>query len=255
MEDRNRATTGAGRRAVTALVAWVALVATTACDGNVAGPGDAVTAAFDFTASDHGWTAGFADYPPDWAARMELASGYETLPAGIGRSGKGLFSGGTNHSDDLFMFWKGRVQGLAPGTTYRVRFEVEFASSAPSGCMGIGGAPAEAVHVKIAATVAEPVAAVVQDMDGDYYRLNIDKSDQAGSGEDAFVIGHVGTSNEDCHAWRWELVTLDSGAAEYQVTTDTTGALWLLVGTDSGFEGRTEVYYTRVRATFERARI
>jgi hypothetical protein len=228
-----------------------AALALAACDSDATGPGDTVTAAFNFTTSAYGWTAGFADYPPDWAEQMELVSGHEALPAELGVAGKGLFIGGTNHSDDLFMFWKGRVQGLAPATTYRVRFEVEFASSAPSGCMGIGGAPAEAVYVKVGATVVEPVATVVQDMGGDYYRMNIDKSDQAGSGEDAFVIGHVGTSHEDCHAWSWELVTLTS-AGEYRVTTDATGALWLIVGTDSGFEGRTELYYTRIQALFER---
>lgn len=36
-----------------------------------------------------------------------------------------------------------------------------------------------------------------------------------------------------------------------QAEADDEGRIWLIVGTDSGFEGRTELYYTRYRATFE----
>jgi hypothetical protein len=34
-------------------------------------------------------------------------------------------------------------------------------------------------------------------------------------------------------------------------TTDSTGRAWLFVGTDSGFESRSAVYYTRFMALFE----
>lgn len=37
------------------------------------------------------------------------------------------------------------------------------------------------------------------------------------------------------------------------VSTNERGELWLFVGTDSGFEGRTDVYYDRVEVTFEPA--
>jgi hypothetical protein len=221
------------------------------CGDSLAGPGDMVTVSFDFTTSDHGWTADFAEFFPDQAERMELVAGHETLPEGIGRTGKGLYIAGFNISDDLFMFWKRQVQGLEPMTTYRVSFEVEFASNAPSGCFGAGGPPAEAVYMKVGATVVEPVVELVEDADGHYYHVNIDKSNQSGCGEDAFVIGTIGTTNEDCFEWKWELVTLAS-TVDYRVTTDASGKVWLLVGTDSGFEALTELYYTRFKAVFER---
>jgi hypothetical protein len=35
------------------------------------------------------------------------------------------------------------------------------------------------------------------------------------------------------------------------VTADSNGRVWLLVGSDSGFESITSLYYTQVLATFE----
>lgn len=36
---------------------------------------------------------------------------------------------------------------------------------------------------------------------------------------------------------------------EYTVTASPDGELWLLVGTDSGFEGLTGIYYQRIAVT------
>jgi hypothetical protein len=248
--DRNVEEVGmsVSKGVVAAAVAWVPWIA--ACDAGL-GPRDIHTITFDFAAETHGWTAGFADYPPEWESGMELVSGHEPLPEALGVAGRGLFIGGMNLSDDLFMFWKGRATGLEPQQRYQVRFKVEFASQKPSGCAGVGGAPGESVFVKAGATAVEPVVSAIENGMGDvtYYRLNIDKSDQAGSGEDAIVIGDAGTTNPDCFDWRWELKTLVSGGP-FEVTTDADGAVWLLVGTDSGFEGRSEFYYTRFEAEF-----
>jgi hypothetical protein len=35
-------------------------------------------------------------------------------------------------------------------------------------------------------------------------------------------------------------------------TADPDGRLWLMVGTDSGYEGLTRLYYTGIRVTLER---
>lgn len=219
-----------------------------ACDGTTVEPTQR-TIDLDFTSSRHGWTARFADYAVGRAEDMELRSGHEALPQGVARTGRGLFIAGTNLSDDLFMFWKGRGDGLAPNTRYRVDVEVEFATEAPSGCAGIGGAPGEAVYVKVGATTVEPERRVEQVGGRDYYRLNIDKSNQSSSGEDAVVIGNVGNNKSGCTNPVWEMKTLGTDQP-LEVTTGSDGSAWLMVGTDSGFEGRTRLYYTRYRATF-----
>ncbi len=45
----------------------------------------------------------------------------------------------------------------------------------------------------------------------------------------------------------WELKELESAASPpLTVMPNPDGSVWLLMGTDSGFEGRTSLYYTRV---------
>lgn len=239
-------------RGVSALGAlMVALVS--ACDGTPADPPpppEAVTFDFDFTDDPHGWRAGFSDFPMGWEEQMELESGHLPLPAELGVDGRGLFVGATNRSDDVFMFWTGRVDGLQPDTRYRVSFEVEFATDSPAGCVGIGGPPGEAVWVKTGATVLEPEPFVSGDGEDGYWQMNVDKGNQSQEGEDARIVGDVGIEESDCLDRSWGMKAL-AGDELLEVTTGPTGEMWLLVGTDSGFEGRTELFYTRYMAAFE----
>lgn len=233
--------------ALTALAfLWIA----TACNGTTSPDPGIEVLEFDFTEATHGWVGGFSDFPPEWEERMELESGHEPLPAEVEREGRGLRIAGSNNSDDLFMFWKGRAEGLRPDAEYLADFEVEFATEAPSGCAGIGGPPGEAVTVKVGATPLEPRPVIEEAGGQDYYRMNIDKGNQSSGGDDALVIGDVASTSTDCNDWTWEMKTLAS-EEPFRVTTDSDGALWLLVGTDSGFEGRTRLFYTRYSMSLE----
>lgn len=207
---------------------------------------------FHFTEETHGWVGDFADYPPEWAEQMELEAEHAPLPDALEEGGQGLRIAGSNNSDDLFMFWKGRAEGLAPNTTYAVYFEVDLATSAPSDCVGIGGPPGESIWVKAGATAPEPEPVIEQVGGSDYYRMNIDKGNQSTGGQDALLLGDASNSNTDCQDPVWEVKTLESEEA-LAVVTDEDGALWLFVGTDSGFEGRTELYYIRYEASFQPA--
>jgi len=230
------------------------------CDSLSTGPGqEDRTFTFDFTSpaasaasSDASlWTAGFADFAPHMEEMMELQAGHVPLPEGVGPAGGyGLHIAGTNHSDDLFMFWKTQVEGLDPHTDYQVRFQVEFASRSPAGCVGVGGAPGESVWVKGGATLVEPEVELGQMGSSDYWVMNVDKGIQMNDGTDAVILGDVGVGDGNCHDQPWELKEV-SGPSRLDFTTDGIGRAWLLVGTDSGFEGRTGLYYTRVRATFQ----
>lgn len=42
----------------------------------------------------------------------------------------------------------------------------------------------------------------------------------------------------------YELMELSSEGRDFQVMTDENGSLWFIVGTDSGFEGLTTIYYS-----------
>jgi hypothetical protein len=216
-------------------------------------PTDSLTESFtvelNFRSGDHGWVAGFSDFHPDQEEGMELVAGLQALPEGLEDPGTGLFTAGTNHSDDLFMFWKRQQDGFPPGMRLRVRFMVEFATDAPTGCAGIGGAPGESVFVKAGLSQEEPTA-VLSDENGPYWSMNIEKGDQAQDGFHARVLGHIGNQASGCDDPVWQLKVLEEHGP-FEIIVGPGGSFWLFFGTDSGFEGRTRLYFTRLRAIFE----
>ena len=206
--------------------------------------GEAMTFHFDFDEGPQGFVAGFADYPPAHEEIYELVSGHRTLPPPL-ESQSGLFLSGVNRSDDLFMFFKGLIVGLSPGASYAAEVSVQIATSTPSGCFGVGGAPGESVWIKAGATAEEPGAV----MDDSYLRMNIDIGSQSNSGTQAVVLGNVANSRSCEQSAEWELKDLDVQSTPARISTPADGRVWLLIGADSGFESRTDVYFTRASVT------
>ena len=198
---------------------------------------------FEWTGDDSGWVAGFADYPKGVEVEWNFVSGRRPLPAPLSSPHLALYIAGDNRSDDLFMFWKRRVTGLTPRRSYAASLDVSFASNAPRGCAGAGGAPGESVYVKLGAATNEPVTSV--DADGNV-RISIDKGNQATSGREAVTVGDIATTNTNCAAPVWEEKRLHT-TQPIRVTADPSGAIWVVMGTDSGFEGRTQIYYISLR--------
>ena len=205
---------------------------------------DAPTFAFDFNRGDQGFVAGFADYPPGDAEIYELTSDHRTLPPPL-ESQSGLFLSGVNRSDDLFMFFKGPMSGLQGGALHKVTVSLEFATNTPSGCFGVGGSPGESVWIKAGVTAVEPLPV----RDGSYLRMNIDVGRQSGSGSQAVVLGNIANSRSCEQPLQWELKSLQ-GSMQSLISIPADGRVWLLFGTDSGFESRTEIYFTRASVTF-----
>ncbi len=208
---------------------------------------DPHTVRIDFTQSTQGWVGGFADYPIGEEAFFELEADYRALRAPLNTSQNAQYISGNNHSDDLWMYYKGQVAGLDANRRYAVRFDVEIATNVENGCVGVGGAPGEGVTVKAGASTSEPQAVMV----GADWRMNVAKGMQTNGGENALAIGDVANTVPCGEPRRWELKQLSSGLEALQVETDGSGSVWLFVGTDSGFEATTRIYYTWVVATFE----
>ena len=193
---------------------------------------------FDFSNGAQGWSAGFANYTAGQEAFFELASGIRPLPAPLDQSRAGFYVSGTSKSAALFMFLKVQVSGLKPNTGYKASFHVEFATNAPSGCAGIGSSPGEGVRVMAGAPSIEPQPILENSAN---YIMNIDIN------KDAMVIGNVANGSTDCLNPVYQTKAIDSTSA-WSVRTDAEGKLWLLVGTGSGFEGTTSLYYQQFRA-------
>ena len=214
---------------------------------------------FDFRQGLQGWVGGFADFPVGAEEFFELEVGLKPLPAYLLRGRRGerggrragrsrtLFLSGNNHSDDLFMFIKRPLSGLKPLTRYEVRFNLQIASNAPSGCAGAGGAPGESVYLKVGGSAAEPLAVA----ENGTYRLNVDKGNQSQGGQAAVVLGNIANGLSDCRAGKalYQFKSLNGQGKSLELVTDSNGVLWLIIGTDSGFESTTALYYTRVEVT------
>lgn len=228
------------------LVGTFAVLCLPGCSDDPRDPSEPLTVRADFSTGQHGWAAGFADYPVGNDEIFMFESDYRNLPAPLDTSQRALFISGVNRSDDLWMYWKGQIIGFAPNTHYRARFDVEFATNVPSGCIGVGGSPGESVWVKAGATAIEPESVVVSG----WYRMNIDKGNQSTSGQNGVVLGDVANSQTCGQQPQWELKQVTS-METIEVTADADGRVWLFVGTDSGFESGTEIYYTWVEVTFE----
>jgi len=223
----------------------LALTPILACDDNPTRPKDENGVfEFRFNNGTHGWIPGFADYPAGEKQAYELVAGHEKLPAPLDQSRRGILLSGNNHSDDLFMFLKRQLTGLQPETEYDIAVRVEFATNAPRGCAGVGGSPGESVVIKAGASAVEPDTVI--DAEG-MVRFNLDKGEQLEAGADAVVLGNIASSNTDCFNPRYELKTLDSGNQELTAMTDANGRLWVFVGSESGFEAKTSLYYTMIR--------
>ena len=55
-----------------------------------------------------------------------------------------------------------------------------------------------------------------------------------------------------CSGGAYRLKRLEKPAESVEVVADPAGRVWLLVGTDSGYEGITSLYYTLIRAELRR---
>ncbi|MDF9798119.1 hypothetical protein OKW21_003382 [Catalinimonas alkaloidigena] len=202
--------------------------------------------AYDFKESLQEWSVGFTDYPLGEEEFYELDSAWVTLPYPLNQTKKSLMIEGNNHSDDLFMFMKRKIKGLDTLTQYSVSFSVEFASNYPESYLGVGGSPGSSVFLKAGVTLEEPIA--VKE-DGNW-RMNIDKGNQAEGGTDMLLLGHIGTNRQD---EQYDLIRRNNNEEQsFKMTTDEKGEAWLILGTDSGFEGKTRLYYNRIKVTFTR---
>ena len=215
------------------------------CSGNPVAPTDALTFTFDFRRGPQGFVAGFADYPPGNADIYELTSDHRALPPPLAPE-PALFISGVNRSDDLFMFFKGPVDGLSPGARYDVTVSAEIATDVPAGCVGVGGAPGESVWVKAGATAVEPVPV----RDGAYLRMNIDVGNQSAGGSQGVVLGNVPNSRSCEEPREWERKFFGGRPVPASIEIPATGRAWLFFGVDSGFEARTGIYFLRAEAAF-----
>jgi len=242
------------RRTTLASVGLAGTLVATGAAGVLAQDGAApadepIVVSFDFEADAQGWEPIVVDLPDGYDPDVgDLLQEWMPLPEGL--AGHGLYSQAANQSDDLFMGWWSRVEGLALATEYLVEGTLVMASNMPGEIAGEPNSPAE-VYVKLGAIDREPEAIV--DDEG-WLRLNADKGAEAEGGRDAVVLGTIANPDlergEDFGTFALHELSTDELVRPLTATSTDDGALWLFMGTDSGYPGFTTQFYDAVEMTF-----
>jgi len=225
------------------IIALAALLLFSGCKDDVVNPIEPKEFTFDFNVNSEGWVGDFADYPndPNVEDFYKLEFSHSTLPSPLSSSEGALKQSGNNHSDDLFMFVKKKLTGLVPNTNYNIDIEIEFATNAASGGAGVGGAPGESVAIKAGSSPFEPFKVI--DNSDNWYRMNIDKGNQQIGGNDMKKIGDFSNGTD---LYIYKLKTLKT-ISPINIKSNSNGEVWIIVGTDSGFEAITTIYYNSIK--------
>lgn len=117
-----------------------------------------LVAEYTFQTDSENWVGEFSDLPVNHGD-YELDFDYKPLPSYLAENKNAIFTSGWNKSDNLFMFIKHQLinENLKANTTYQIKFHIEIATNAPSGCAGVGGPPGESVYLKAGASIVEPL--------------------------------------------------------------------------------------------------
>ena len=191
------------------------------------------------------WTADFANYPPatNTSGFYQLVSGIRLAPRKLTHvPRRSFYIQGSNHSASLIMFLKRRLgpsDGIVAGRAYRVEYIVKVASNAASNCVGIGAPPGEGVYLRAGASPTEPKPELQAN---GWLRLNVDLATATAPTGDI-------ANGLDCELVYpiFPYVYIERQAQFGTVTATAAGDLWLLVGTISGFEGFTGLYYQSIK--------
>ncbi len=222
---------------------------------------------FDFNRGFQGWTTGFADYlagpvsfpdnreaPEAWEFKSRLSK----LPSEISPDGQGIFMSGINRSDDLFMYLMRELSaadGLETSQNYQVEFQVVMYSNAPRNAVGVGGSPGESVHVDAGAYSERPVVDFAHQNAGSnvkYVRLIVGERPIVDPSTNGIELGNISNDLDaddlaiDERPYR---KIVRSGTTQMKTKEDGSPMGWLVIGTNSGFEGRTSIFYGSVRVT------
>ena len=154
---------------------------------------------------------------------------------------------GKNLNEDLFMYLKKQITGLKPNTEYTITFNIEISSDLNSEVIAESGS-SESVYLKAGASQLEPKTLVASG----YYIMNIDKGNQSIPGADMTTLGEVIIP---LNSTGYTIINRSNTMANsrYKAQSNADGELWLIMGTDSGFQGTTRLYYTKVNVYFSGA--
>lgn len=214
----------------------LAMVFAWACDKNEVNSNMSVVSSFEN--GFDGWSVDLAEYNTSMDSSMiEFKYAVAKIPSDSTK--KGLRVQSHNRSDDMFMYAKKKINGLDSKKTYEVFFDIELGTYFHANSVGIGGSPGSSVFVKAGASSKEPT----KYLEGDFYKFNLDKGNQLEGGKELVTIGDASNGLSEPG---FKVVNRNNTTKLVTVKPNEKGEIWLCVGTDSGFEGLTVLYYDKI---------
>jgi hypothetical protein len=195
----------------------------------------ASTITIDFNKGIDGWTAGVADYH-DGTEPTETGAGWSKLPVPF--TGMGYYMRSHNNSDDVFTFAKRQFSGLVPNAKYTLTFEMSYATSAPTAAWASAARAARTSTWWPPSPPTSPSgqAKQRQPLSPELRSRRPGRLRQAGQG-----AGPQGIDGLDCGGTEFAKATRKSDEA-IAFTADKDGKFWIVLGTDSAFEGTNDLY-------------
>lgn len=214
----------------------LATVLTWACDkGEVS---NNVSVVSSFENGFDGWSVDLAEYNTSMdSSTIEFKYAIAKMPSDSTK--KGLRVQSHNRSDDMFMYAKKKIGGLDSKKTYEVFFDIELGTYFHANSIGIGGSPGSSVYVKAGASSKEPT----KYLEGDFYKFSLDKGNQLEGGKELVTIGDASNGLSEPG---FKVVNRNNTSKLVSVKPNEKGEIWLCVGTDSGFEGLSVLYYDKI---------
>jgi hypothetical protein len=232
-----------GGNKVTGSCRWLVLILVFA--SSVLAQNNPIEINYDFHQGDLGWTADFAEYSQSGAASYQLFAGIRYMPRKLTRTAqRGFYIQGNNNSAALAMYLKrrlGAAEGIVAGRSYQIQFVINFASNAPTGCVGVGSPPGEGVRLLAGASAIEPMSV----LQNGGWTINLGRDIYLPKGP--WIAGDI-ANGVDCEiAFPYLSFVLVQRQHQFSATANANGELWLLVGTSSGFEAMTRLYYKNIQ--------
>jgi hypothetical protein len=218
----------------------VVLMSLSACNSEERNNVDPVrTMISEFEKGSEGWLGDYALYNLADTTKIAFLMERDSLPAVIDSTRWSLRMEGNNVGDSIFLFLKKKIGGLNPDRTYNVSFDIDVATNYPDQPNGSG----KTIKLKAGASAKEPVKVI---SDKFYNNVSIKKGLWDRDGAEMSILGDF--ANTSARAV-YELVRRTSDDKNITVKPAPDGTIWICVGEDTRYKGKTVFYYDKIKVT------
>lgn len=215
----------------------VLLLSLYGCSGEKRNDVDPVrTMTSEFEEGTEKWIGDYALYNRADTTKIAFLMEKDSLPAAIDSLKSSIRMEATNVGDNMFLFIKKKIVGLNPEKTYNVSFDINIGTNYPS----LDGATGTKISLKAGASPTEPVKI----LNAGYYNVSINKGLWNVDGSEMVILGDV--TNGIGRAV-YQLVNRNSSSKNISVKPDANGTIWVCVGEDSSYSGKTVLYIDNIK--------